>query len=310
MKRYHTEYAYAKINPYLAVTSRREDGYHTILSHMQAITLHDTLTFSWEPAACEGRSLSLRCDRESLPCDGTNLICRAAEALFHWLEAQGHAVCGVFDIMLQKQIPVSAGLAGGSADAAATLRGLNAILGTSLSLDILCRIGATLGADIPFCLMSTTYTAMTAQGMGEILTPAVPLPPSCHLVVACHGEGVSTPWAYRSLDEQGGGYAFGRAELQYAAFAAALATEQLDTLAAHSHNCFETVVLPERPQAALLMQLMEQSGACFVRMSGSGPSVVGYFDDAEQANACAQQLREQQIKAFVCRPLTRADHEV
>jgi 4-diphosphocytidyl-2C-methyl-D-erythritol kinase len=121
-----------------------------------------------------------------------------------------------------------------------------------------------LGADIPFCLMSTTHGAMTAQGIGEMLTPAVPLPPSCHLVVACHGEGVSTPWAYRSLDERGGGFTFERAEQQNAAFTDALATEQLDTLAAHSHNYFENVVLPERPQAAFLMQLMEQSGACLL----------------------------------------------
>lgn len=304
MPKMHTEYAYAKINPYLIVTGRRADGYHTILSHMQAITLCDVLALDWQADDTQKFTVSLECSDPSLACDNTNLICRAAHALVARLNDCNKKVGGVLNVRLEKRIPVAAGLAGGSADAAATLRGLNTLLKSPFATDELCDIAATLGADIPFCVQSEVVPAMTARGIGEILTPTCSLSERVCLVIACHGEGVSTPWAYRQLDEREIALAPKTAEKEYAAFEAALATSDLSVLSAYSYNCFEDVVLPARPAAVALIESMKKEGAVFARMSGSGPSVVGYFDDEAKAQVCADELRAQGIAAHLCRPLS------
>lgn len=304
MPKMHTEYAYAKINPFLAVMERRPDGYHTILSHMQAVTLCDVLTLDWQEDNEGEFTVRLQCTDPAIPCDDTNLVCRAARALVARLKDYGRRVGGVLNVHLEKRIPVAAGLAGGSADAAATLRGFNNLLYGPFSLEELCEIGATLGADIPFCVQSEVVPAMTARGIGEILTPTCSLSERVCLVIACHGEGVSTPWAYRQLDERGIALAPKTAEKEYAAFEAALATSDLSVLSAYSYNCFEDVVLPARSAAVALIESMKKEGAVFVRMSGSGPSMVGYFDDEEAAKRCADELREQGIEAHLCRPLS------
>ena len=294
--------AYAKINAYLEVTGRLENGYHTILSHMQAVTLCDVLTLTVMPSHTPF-SVTLRCDDPSLACDDTNLVCRAARALATEMEKRGEPLSLALTVELQKRIPMAAGLAGGSADAAATLRGLNELLDRPLSIDELCEIGARLGADIPFCIRSHETGAMTARGIGEMLTEAPTLPSGLYLVIACHGEGVSTPWAYRRLDEtvQAGAMA---AEKCYEQFLDALEKNDLDALSLHSANCFERVVLPERAEAVRLMQTMRENGAVLVRMSGSGPSVVGMFTEETQAHRCAEMLTEKGIRAVVCRPIS------
>lgn len=293
----HTEQAFAKINSYLSVTGRRADGYHTILTHMQAVTLCDTLDMTWEQGEAGDVSVRLACDAPHLPCDDTNLVVRAAKALLSCV-----GTSGTLTVSLQKRIPMAAGLAGGSADAAATLRGLNTLLGSPLTMEQLCEIGAELGADIPFCVRCTDAPAMTARGIGEILTPASPLPKHTHLVIACEGEGVSTPWAYRRLDEVG--LATGEeAEQIYTAFGEALAAGELTRIGHEAYNCFEDVVLPERPMAISLLGEMKAGGAVFARMSGSGPSVVGYFEDENTAASCVAQLAKNGVVAHLCRPL-------
>ncbi len=292
--------AYAKINAYLEVTGRLENGYHTILSHMQAVTLSDSLTLTAEPSDAPF-SVSMTSDDPSLACDETNLVCRAARALAEEMERRGEPLRLALSVTLQKRIPMAAGLAGGSADAAATLRGLNELIGHPLSTDELCEIGARLGADIPFCIRSCEAGAMTARGIGEILTAAPTLPPELHLVIACHGEGVSTPWAYRRLDEMPS-HDGAAVEKRYEGFLAALENNDLGDLAAYSANCFERVVLPERAEAARLMEAMQESGASLVRMSGSGPSVVGCFVTEKEAPACADALRARGVTAHLCRP--------
>ncbi len=303
MAKTHKEYAYAKINPYLAVTGRRSDGYHTILSHMQAVTLCDVLTFHWEPNIEKNLVFRLHCSDNTLVLDESNLVCRAARAMAKRLAADGRNIAGHLTVQLEKNIPLAAGLAGGSADAAATLRALNVLWDCRYAVDTLCEIGAALGADIPFCIKSTTASAMTARGIGEQLSNAKSLSRSCYLVIACHGEGVSTPLAYRQLDEQRIALTPEEAERQYAALEAALAKENLGTLAACCYNCFEQVVLHERPAAAALIDAMKKGGAVFARMSGSGPSVVGYFENEAKAKDCADTLRLQGIAAQVCQPL-------
>ena len=294
----HTERAFAKINPYLSVTGRREDGYHTILSHMQAVTLCDVLDMTWAPDE-KGTQVTMTANDPRLPCDDTNLVIRAAKA---FLAAVGTR--GTLTVDLQKRIPMAAGLAGGSADAAATLRGLNALLGHPLSMDQLCTIGAGLGADIPFCVMCTDLPAMKAEGIGEVLTPAHCLPAHTHLVIACEGDGVSTPWAYRRLDEIGL-TSCEEAETAYASYEVALVNGELPCIGEAAYNCFEKAVLPERPAARALLAEMAASGAAFARMSGSGPSVVGYFEDEDTALSCVEKLAEKGIVAHLCRPLKK-----
>ena len=299
-----TEYAYAKINTFLTVTGRREDGYHELLSHMQALTLHDTLILSWQAAQGDDFHVTLRCDDPSLPCDEDNLIVRAARALWKYMKRQGRTLGGTLEIDLQKRIPMAAGLAGGSADAAATLRGFHALLDFPLSDTELCDIGASIGADVPFCLWSTKHPAMTARGIGDILSPTISLPQHGSLVVACGGEGVSTPWAFRHLDELGEDLSSKQAELAYEDLSSALLSGELSRIASHSYNCFEAVVLPERPVARALMDAMTEKGAIFSRMSGSGPSVVGYFDDEDKAVVCANELLTRGVRAYVTKPLS------
>ena len=303
MQHTHTEYAYAKINPYLAVVGQRSDGYHNILSHMQAITLCDVLTFDWQDGQTDEFAVRLTCTEPSLACDDTNLVCRAAHALVDCLASHGRKTVGVLKIQLEKRIPMAAGLAGGSADAAATLRGLNLLLGGPFSMEELCRIGATLGADIPFCVQCVKSPSVKVMGIGDRMTPVRPLPSSVHLVIACYGEGVSTAWAYRRIDESGVTHMI-EAEPGYNAYLAALDAGELAWMALYSYNSFEEIVCGERPAVSALMECMEKSQAVFARMSGSGPSAVGYFDDEAKARACANRLSAQGITAHVCRPLS------
>lgn len=305
MPNVHTEYAYAKINPFLAVMERRPDGYHTILSHMQAVTLCDVLTLDWQEDNESEFTVRLQCTDPAIPCDDTNLVCRAARALVARLKDHGRRVGGVLNVHLEKRIPVAAGLAGGSADAAATLRGFNTLLYGPFSLEELCKIGATLGADVPFCVQCEKVPAVRAHGIGDIMEPACPLPDDTHLVIARFGEGVSTPWAYRQLDEHWNDLWYYEAIEGYKFFAYALDTKDLKILAPYTYNCFETMVMGERPSTYALAEHMENCKAVFVRMSGSGPSMVGYFDDEEAAKCCADKFHEYGIEAHLCQPLKR-----
>ena len=295
--------AYAKINTYLAVTGVRPNGYHTLLSHMQAVSLQDTLTLYWQRGEGDRIEIRLSCDRPDVPTDEHNLICRAARALFEALADTGRAHSGSLEVHLEKRIPMAAGLGGGSADAAATLCGLNDLLGHPFSTDALCEIGVKLGADIPFCVRSIVGggASMTARGIGEMLETAPGLLPTWHLVVACHGEGVSTPWAYRRLDEEG--VVDVNAEASYHAFLSALISGAPAQIAEASYNCFERVVLPARSAVQDLMDAMTQAGATLVRMSGSGPSVFGVFEWESDAQKCLEALKQKGILAHLCRPL-------
>ena len=148
---------YAKINLFLDIRSLRENGYHNILSIMQRIGLHDTITVTYSKDST--KSISLSCDRSDIPCGSKNLAYRAADI---------YPISGKLDIHIEKHIPMSAGLAGGSADAAATLIALNLIAEKPLSTEELCTLGAKLGADVPFCIKGG---ACLVEGIGEIMTP-------------------------------------------------------------------------------------------------------------------------------------------
>ena len=191
-----TERANAKINLYLNVVGRRENGYHDIVSLMQTVSLCDLVTLDYRPG--EHTVIRLTASgNDGMPTDCRNLAWRAAEKYLGRI-GQG----GEVTIAIEKHIPMAAGLAGGSADAAAVLRGLNRLCGDRLSIEELCALGATLGADIPFCIKGG---GALVTGIGECLEEVISMPQT-PLVVACMGEGVSTPWAYGKLDEAHGGF--------------------------------------------------------------------------------------------------------
>lgn len=278
----------AKINLYLEIASIRHDGYHNIESVMQTVDLFDTLTFK----TCEGEDKTvLECDDERIPTGESNLICRAAKLFFEHTEIGSQNL----KITLEKRIPMAAGLAGGSSDAATTLIGLNKLYGADLSVDELCMLGARIGADVPFCVRQGISVI---RGIGDVFSPCAPMP-DCFIVVACGGEGVSTPWAYRRVDELCD-YSTRGANVDE--FAKTLESGNIADIASKMSNIFELAVLPERPVAQNIRDTMTKCGALRAMMSGSGPSVFGVFKDVEKANFAVDTLEKQGIAAHLTKP--------
>ena len=290
------ERANAKINLYLDVVGKRENGYHNIDSIMQTVSVCDLVGIDFRPGT--HTSILLRASGNSqMPTDCRNLAWRAAEL---YLSKTGQT--GEVQISIEKHIPMAAGLAGGSSDAAAVLRGLNRLCGNRLSFFELSALGATLGADIPFCLMGG---GARVGGIGEVLEPIAPMR-GCFLAVACMGEGVSTPWAYGRLDELYHDFAgrtadSARCERLIGSFANGSVLQNADAF----YNIFEDAVPAERPSVDVLKQRMQKNGALCAMMSGSGPSVFGVFATQEEAILAVEELRKIGADAFVCHP-TRA----
>ncbi len=280
--------AAAKINLYLDVTARREDGYHDIESVMQSVSLCDEL----ELALTDG-GIRLDCGGARLDCGEGNLAYRAARLYLEHIDS----TLGV-DITLQKRIPMQAGLGGGSSDAAAVLRGMNLLLGRPLGSDELCRLGARLGADVPFCVRGG---CALAQGVGERLSP-LPGLPSCSIVICCPQERISTPWAYAELDRLHGGFAVRRAdERRIRDMQQALNESQIKNICEDMHNIFEDVTA-SRLDIQLIKRCMLERGALRAMLSGSGPSVLGVFEDKSAAHTCAAALGEHFEAVYVCEP--------
>ena len=234
---------------------------------------------------------------DRMPTDCRNLAWRAAEK---YLVRVG--LSGEVSITIEKHIPMAAGLAGGSADEAAVLRGLNHICGERLSLDELCELGATLGADIPFCLVGG---GARVTGIGERLASVAPMPQTV-LAVACMGEGVSTPWAYGKLDELYGGFADAKADdARPDRILSSLATNDIFAACVDFYNIFEDVVPSVQPYVDRIKDVMQKNGAIRAMMSGSGPSVFGVFDSVEAAGAAVEELRAMGASAFVCHPTAK-----
>lgn len=284
-----TELAYAKINLYLDVFPPREDGYHDIKSIMHTVSLADTVTVDTD---CS--EIVLTCTNASLPTDSKNLAYRAAELFFR---ASG-IPCGA-RIHIEKKIPVAGGLAGGSADAAAVLRALNAAFGCHMEADTLAAIGAELGADVPFC---TVGGCALCTGIGEIITPLPSLRKTI-CVIANGGEGVSTPDAYKRLDKMyGEGLTDNGGNID--AVISSLQSGDLSSLCHEAFNIFESAVLPCHSTAGKLKDIMSKSGAVLSMMSGSGPSVFGLFESRTDADKAADEIRS--IKgtvAHICKTI-------
>lgn len=272
----------AKINLTLDILGKRPDGYHEVSMVMQSVSLHDTLQLERIP---EGIELSI--DVPWLEADETNLAYRAAAKIL----AYGRVSGGV-RIQLQKRIPMAAGLAGGSADAAAVLRGVNELYGLNLSLDELCSLAAQLGSDIPFCLCGGT---MLATGRGEVLKRLPPVP-AFWVVLAKPPISVSTAWVYQHYDAEGA-----ERHPDNEAMCRAIAAGSREELAPLLCNVLESVTIKQYPVIAAYKEKMLQQGAMVSMMSGSGPTVFGLLGTRAAAERLAAVLREQtDADVFVC----------
>ena len=281
--------AYAKINLFLDIDSIRENGYHNILSVMQSVSLHDDITVSYSDGA--EKNITVFCNNSDIPCDKSNLVYKAADI---------YPVCGNIVINIEKRIPVSAGLAGGSADAAATLIALNQICGYKLSIEELCAIGAKLGADVPFCIKRG---ACIVEGIGEILNPIESMP-TFPIVIAKKGEGMSTPAAYKALDVKFNDFVDYTVNMEhYNALFDKENRERAESYCRALFNIFETVVECERPAVTELKRIMLDCGAAGAMMSGSGTSVFGIFANEETAKSAREALIACGADAYVCYPM-------
>ncbi len=278
--------ACAKINLTLDILRKREDGYHDLQMVMQTVTLADVLTVS--PA--EGPEGRISSDLRYLPADGRNLA-QVAAAAFREATGRGPQV----DIIIQKRIPVCAGLAGGSADAAAVLRAMNELSGAGLSAGELAAIGEKVGSDVPYCVLGGTALA---EGRGERLTPLPPLP-KCHVVLCKPPFPISTPQLFSRVNVR---KIVCRPDTP--GVLAALEAGDLAGVARRLYNVFEDVLEPRRKSEidAVKSELID-CGALGASMSGSGPTVFGLFDDEHAARSAFERLKENYQQVFRCETL-------
>ena len=266
------EYAYAKINLFLQVDAKRDDGFHELQTVMHSVGLYDELLFSLDTDGRDGVHFS--CNMPYLPTDSRNLAVRAAELFKARTDGKGY-----LRIDMKKCIPIAAGMAGGSSDAAAVLRACNRLYGHPLSRDELIFLASELGSDVAFCLQGGTALC---RGRGEIMTPISIKPNIAFVVANAPKEHVSTPSAFGLLDR-----AYADFDGSILPSRPATPSEMVDALnegdlskiASLMHNDFESVILPGCPGAAALREAMLAHGALAAMMSGSGPSVFGIFPD-------------------------------
>ena len=278
-KKQITREAHAKINLTLDVTGRRADGYHTVEMVMQSVGLHDDVTL--RPAD----GISLTCSRPDLPTDSGNLAFRAAELFFRETGAAGGCA-----IHIEKRIPVAAGLAGGSTNAAAVLRALNALYGAGLSDDTLCAMGLKLGADVPFCLLGGT---MLAEGIGEKLTRLPAAPRGC--AVLCKPPfAVSTKAVYEAIDS-----VTLPERPDTAGMLRAIEAGNWHGVCARLSNVMEMVTAEHHPEIGEIRRILLDCGADGARMSGSGPTVYGLFSAKTNAETAVQRLKPRFADTFL-----------
>lgn len=266
--------AMAKINLGLDVVRRLENGYHEVRMIMQTIDLYDELYMT----KTEEPGIKIYTDNAEIPTDESNLIYKTAKLLM-----EQHPVSGGVSIELRKNIPVAAGMAGGSTDAAASFVGLNALFDMGYSKEELRKMAVLIGADVPYCIMGGTALS---EGIGEILTPLPPAP-KCYLVIAKPDINVSTKFVYENLhvdklekhpDIDGMKQAIAEGSLQGV-------TDRLE-------NVLETVTIKAYPVIENIKNIMKETGAMNALMSGSGPTVFGIYPDRETAEASFAKVKE------------------
>ncbi len=269
MKSVHLK-AYAKINLGLDVLRKREDNYHEVRMIMQTIDLYDKLTLK----ILDEDTIILKTNLSFLPTNENNLVYKAVKLLKDEFQIKK----GVL-IDLEKHIPVAAGMAGGSTDCAAALKGMNKLFHLNLTPNQLMERGVLLGADVPYCILGGTALS---EGIGEVLTPLSPMPP-CHVLIVKPSMHVSTKFVYENLNV---GLLTSHPDID--GMIQAIKKKDVAGVAMRLENVLETVTINEYPIIEEIKQLMKDAGALGALMSGSGPTIFGLFDNillAEKAKS-------------------------
>lgn len=257
--------AYGKINIGLDVTGRRADGYHLVKMIMQTVPVYDEVSIE-KSEASSAPSISVSTDSPYIPSDERNIAYKAA-ALMQKMYKTGGA-----KIHIKKMIPHAAGMAGGSADAAAAIKGINELYDLKLSQKEMDDAALKLGADVPFCLRTGTYLS---EGVGEALTRLRDFPP-CHILIVNPGIEVSTKWAYEELDRINPSV-----HPDIDKVIEAIENANPAVAAKSMGNILEAPVIPKHPEIGRIKETLIKNGALGALMSGSGSSVFGIFDDKE-----------------------------
>ena len=282
-----TERAYAKLNLTLDVLGKREDGYHDLQSVMQTISVRDDV----EIDVGTGKPWVLRCDKEGIPCDETNLAWKAAKVFEEALKKD----LGGIEIRITKRIPSQAGLGGGSADAAAVLRALNEHFNYPLSVCALAELGAEVGSDVPFCVLGGT--AMV-EGRGERLRK-LPDMPECIFVVCKPDFGVSTPELYKKIDEVAIPHRPNNKAME-----TALLEGNLEKIAENIYNVFDPLVTNEHLEMNYIKSIMNTYASMGQQMTGSGSAVFGILKEFEHAAVVCNMLQENYPNIFIGMPIS------
>lgn len=267
------EKAYAKLNLTLDVLGKRDDGYHELESVMQQITLCDDIEIDVQT----GEDWKLECSWEEIPADASNLAWKAAGVFYRSIGKDPQGIT----IRTEKRIPMQAGLAGGSADAAAVLRALNAHEGSPYSVEELAALGAKVGSDVPFCVFGGT--ALT-KGRGELLTRLKPMP-RCYYCIVKPDFSISTPELFSAFDE-----AETVRHPDTPGMLKALEDGDLMHVAGYVSNAMEAVVVQKHPEILMIKDTLDSCGACGYAMTGSGSAVYGIFDAFDMAAMASMQL--------------------
>ena len=284
-----TRKAYAKINLGLDVLGRRDDGYHIVKMIMQSIDLHDELSFENRD---DGQIIIMTANPR-IPTDKTNLIWKVAAQL-----KEKFGIEKGVTVSLKKHIPMAAGLAGGSTDGAATYHALNELWNLGLSQEELCELATPLGADIPYCICGGTALS---EGIGEKLTFLRDMP-SCHIVIAKPSIDVSTAWAYTNLDSKP---IENHPDID--GMMEAIEKRELKGITDRLGNVLEPVTASKYTVIEDIRQILLANGAMGARMSGSGPTVFGIFENKNlvYAEHAINELRSRGIapELYITKPV-------
>jgi len=283
----------AKINLFLQVTGKRTDGYHELVSLMSCIDLYDVLWFDFETTG-----ISVRCDHPEGPDNEDNIVYQTASLFYDRLKAKPAALFnsrihpGV-SILIEKHIPVAAGLGGGSSNAGQTLIQLNQFYGSPFGMDALNHMAVTIGADVPFFLKGIPAIA---SGIGEHLSPYHGLPPQ-NIILVCPNIAVSTAMVYKNLN-----LGLTKCKKQLKNF---LFNMPCFDVAQHVCNDLETVTVPIFPIISDIKSELTRLGAVAALMSGSGPAIFGIYADAREARrACNRLSQQDDRRVYVARTLS------
>lgn len=276
--------AYAKINLLLDILSKLPDGYHNIFSVMQSVDLYDTVFVN----RTESGEIRIICEKQGVPTDESNTAYKGAEAFFKFTGKENTGL----EIVIEKRIPHAAGLAGGSADAAAVIKALDMIFDTKLSFRDFVSIGLEVGADVPFCIIGGTCLC---QHTGGVISP-LPQLPECYILIVKPVQSVNTKEAYRVYDEIAD-YVRHPDDL---GVLQAITEGDLNKTCSLCNNVFEQAV--EVYNRAYIKGIMNSDDALASCMSGSGPSVFGIFDNKGKALSAYGRIKAQGEEVYLCKP--------